>query len=123
MLDAKLIRADPERIKEGATAKDHDPAGVDRWLGLDEKRRAHVSKVESLKSERNAASKEIGTRMKAGCCRYMSCKSACLAIRITRILNSRYTASFASWRHSSMIRTSLEISYRMKGVRVSGAFL
>lgn len=66
MLDAKLIRNESERVKEGATAKGHDPAEVDTWLELDRKRRTLVSEVEKQKAARNAASKEIGTRRKAG---------------------------------------------------------
>jgi seryl-tRNA synthetase len=66
MLDAKLIRNEPERVKEGARAKGHDEGDVDHWLDLDQKRRALVNQVERQKAERNAASKEIGAKMKAG---------------------------------------------------------
>ncbi len=66
MLDPKVIRNEPERVKEGARAKNEGKADVDRWLALDAERRDLVAKVEELKAERNAASKEIGARKKAG---------------------------------------------------------
>ena len=66
MLDAKLIRSETERVKEGVRAKGHDDADVDRWLDLDQKRRELVNRVERQKAERNAASKEIGTKLKSG---------------------------------------------------------
>jgi seryl-tRNA synthetase len=66
MLDPKRIRSDPELVKEGVRAKNVDPAGVDRWLELDERRRALVTEAEAKKAARNAASQEIGARRKAG---------------------------------------------------------
>ena len=66
MLDAKLIRSDPERVKEGVRAKNETRADVDRWLALDEKRRALVARVEELKAEKNAVSREIGKAIRAG---------------------------------------------------------
>jgi seryl-tRNA synthetase len=66
MLDPKLIRSEPERVKEGARAKNQANADVDRWLALDEERREMLAKVEQLKAERNAMSREIGQLMKSG---------------------------------------------------------
>ena len=43
-----------------------DTAAVDSILQLDEKRRALLTQVESLKAERNAVSKEIGQMKDAG---------------------------------------------------------
>jgi len=39
---------------------------VDEWLGLDESRRGLVTEVEKKKADRNAASREIGARMRTG---------------------------------------------------------
>lgn len=66
MLDAKRLRNEPDIVKAGVEAKKHDPATVDQWLSLDEKRRALVSQVEALKADRNAASKAIGAIKKEG---------------------------------------------------------
>ena len=66
MLDPKLIRSDPEKVKEAVRAKGEKHADVDRWLALDEERRNLVTRVDGLKAERNAASKRIGALRKAG---------------------------------------------------------
>ena len=66
MLDARLIRNEPERVKEGARAKNENRADVDRWLLLDARRREIIDRVETLKAERNQATKEIGQRRQAG---------------------------------------------------------
>jgi len=66
MLDPKRIRNEPDRVKAGAAAKNHDPSQVDRWLELDAQRREAVARVEVLKAERNTASKAIGEVKKAG---------------------------------------------------------
>lgn len=63
MLDIKLIREQPEIIREALAKRQMDTEVVDSVLELDEKRRALILDVESRKSERNAVSKEIG-RMK-----------------------------------------------------------
>jgi len=66
MLDSKLLRSEPDRIRAGLEAKKHDPATLDRWLVLDAERRDLVGRVEVLKADRNAASKAIGAVRKAG---------------------------------------------------------
>jgi len=66
MHDPKLLRTDIDRIKDGVRAKGQDPALVDEWLGLDESRRGLVTEVEKKKADRNAASREIGARMRTG---------------------------------------------------------
>lgn len=63
MLDIKLIRENPELVKESLQKRHMDPAPVDEIIALDEKRRAIILDVENKKAERNAVSKEIG-RMK-----------------------------------------------------------
>ena len=65
MLDAKIIRANPNRIKQ-ELKKRNLTAALDEFLLLDEKRRSLLSKVEEMKSFRNASSQEVGRMKKAG---------------------------------------------------------
>ncbi len=65
MLDIKRIREDPEAVK-AAVASKNEKADIDRILELDGKRREALTRVEALKAERNAGSKDIGRRRKAG---------------------------------------------------------
>ncbi|HEX6292467.1 MAG TPA: serine--tRNA ligase [Herpetosiphonaceae bacterium] len=60
MLDIKLIREQPELVKDGVGKRGDDPAMVDEVLRLDARRRELLSEVERLKAEKNAASKAIG---------------------------------------------------------------
>src|SRR6476619_7303872 len=60
MLDIKLIREQPELVRAGIARRGDDPAIVDQILALDERRRALLNQVETLKATRNAVSKEIG---------------------------------------------------------------
>jgi seryl-tRNA synthetase len=59
MLDLKLIREQPEYIKQQLARFEADPALVDRVLAFDEARRVQIRKAEELKARRNAVSKEI----------------------------------------------------------------
>lgn len=63
MLDINLIREEPELVRQALRARQMDPGPVDQILDLDERRRAQIQEVETLKAERNTVSKEIG-RMK-----------------------------------------------------------
>lgn len=63
MLDAKFVRAEPEKVRQGIIYKNADPALLDEFLDLDERRRSLIYQVEQLKAERNATSEEIA-RMK-----------------------------------------------------------
>lgn len=63
MLDIKLIREEPERVREALQKRQMPSDPVDRILALDESRREMIVRVEEMRSERNAVSKEIG-RMK-----------------------------------------------------------
>jgi seryl-tRNA synthetase len=60
VLDIRLIREDPEKVREGLRKVGADPALVDQVLACDEKRRALESDVSALRAQRNAGSKEIG---------------------------------------------------------------
>ena len=63
MIDINLIRENPDRVRQAISARQMEPALVDRVVELDERRRELIQDVEALKAERNTVSKEIG-RMK-----------------------------------------------------------
>jgi len=65
MLDLKLIRSDPERVKT-ALARRGAAAQVDELLGLDARRPQLLPEVESAQAERKALSKQIGEAKQAG---------------------------------------------------------
>jgi len=60
------LREEPDVIRQGAIDKDEDPAVVDAALELDGRRRTLLAEGDRLKSERNAASKEIGAAVRGG---------------------------------------------------------
>jgi seryl-tRNA synthetase len=60
------LREEPERIRQGAIDKGEDPSIVDVALTLEGKRRQLLGDSESLKAERNAASRQIGEAIHAG---------------------------------------------------------
>ena len=68
MLDIKLVRSDPERVKENIRKKFQDEklVLVDEVLALDEKFRASKARGDQLRQRRNEISKEIGGLMKQG---------------------------------------------------------
>jgi seryl-tRNA synthetase len=65
MLDLKLIRSEPERVKT-ALARRGAAEQVDELLGLDARRRELLPAVESAQAERKSLSKQIGEAKQAG---------------------------------------------------------
>jgi seryl-tRNA synthetase len=65
MLDIRLIREQPDLVREGVRRRGEDPAIVDQVLELDARRRELLGLVEQLKATRNAVSKEIGAMKEA----------------------------------------------------------
>ena len=65
MLDLKLIRSDPERVK-AALARRGAAEQVDELLALDARRRELLPEVENAQAERKALSKQIGEAKQAG---------------------------------------------------------
>jgi seryl-tRNA synthetase len=65
MLDLKLIRSDPERVK-AALARRGAAGQVDELLSLDARRRELLPEVENAQAERKALSKQIGEAKQAG---------------------------------------------------------
>jgi|TARA_B110000116_G_scaffold141050_1_gene122186 seryl-tRNA synthetase len=67
MLDIKLIREEPELIKERIRNRGGNASElIDALLECDEKRRHLETEKQSLQGERNSKSKEIGSKKKAG---------------------------------------------------------
>jgi seryl-tRNA synthetase len=68
MLDIKLIRQDPEMVKENMRKKfQHAKLGlVDEVLELDKKLRGSMSEADELRAKRNTVSKQIGGLMAQG---------------------------------------------------------
>jgi seryl-tRNA synthetase len=65
MLDLKLIRSDPERIK-AALSRRGAAEGVDELLALDARRRELLPEIEGAQAERKTLSKQIGEAKKQG---------------------------------------------------------
>src|SRR4030042_5608483 len=61
MLDIKLIRDNPERVRE-AMEKRGEKAPLDQISSLDEQRRQLLHEMETLRAHRNEVSKQIGQR-------------------------------------------------------------
>lgn len=66
MLDLKLIRQDPDRVREGLRRKQADPALLEGVLDLDARWRAELQELEALRARRNQVSQEVARRKKAG---------------------------------------------------------
>jgi seryl-tRNA synthetase len=65
MLDLKLIRSDPERIK-AALARRGAAEGIDELLALDARRRELLPEIENAQAERKSLSKQIGEAKQKG---------------------------------------------------------
>lgn len=65
MLDAKLIRANPEKVEQELQKRNLSGA-LDRFKALDNERRQVLGRVEELKNFRNTASQEVGKIKKEG---------------------------------------------------------
>ncbi|MFL6074272.1 MAG: serine--tRNA ligase [Mycobacteriales bacterium] len=60
MIDLRLLREDPERVRASQRLRGEDPAAVDALLEADEQRRAAVSRADTLRSEQKSLGKQIG---------------------------------------------------------------
>jgi seryl-tRNA synthetase len=59
VIDLRLVRDDPEQVRESQRARGEDPSAVDRLLAADAARRDAVSRADALRAESNTASKAI----------------------------------------------------------------
>ncbi len=67
MLDLKLIREDPDRVRAALARRgEQAAAGLDAVLELDGQRRELIPRVEELRAERNAAADAIAQAKRAG---------------------------------------------------------
>lgn len=60
MIDLKILRDDPERVRHSQKVRGESVEIVDELLVLDETRRAAITIFEALRSEQNALSKSVG---------------------------------------------------------------
>ncbi len=65
MFDIKWIRDNPDKFDAAMKRRGNDPIAAD-LVALDDKRRAHVAKLQDAQEERNRASKEIGKAKASG---------------------------------------------------------
>lgn len=65
MIDRRLIRDDPERVRKGLS-KRHSTVDVEQLLTLDGEHIANLQQSEALKHQRNVASEEIARKKKQG---------------------------------------------------------
>lgn len=60
MFDIRLIRSDPDRVKQAMKTRNKDmDAAVDEVLKIDAERREILAKADGMKAQQNAASKQI----------------------------------------------------------------
>ncbi|HEX9987201.1 MAG TPA: serine--tRNA ligase [Chloroflexia bacterium] len=59
MLDIRLVREAPDKVRAGLQNRNEDPAHVGRILELDEQRRALLVEKETLQARRNELSKQV----------------------------------------------------------------
>ena len=59
MIDLRLVREDPERVRASQRARGEDPAAVDRLIEADGRRRAAITERDRLRSEQRTASDAV----------------------------------------------------------------
>ncbi|NLN78894.1 MAG: serine--tRNA ligase [Armatimonadetes bacterium] len=65
MLDTKLIRSEPDKVRQALINRNSDTDVLDLFLDLDEQRRKALWEVEALKAERNSVSEQIAQMKKS----------------------------------------------------------
>jgi seryl-tRNA synthetase len=60
VIDLKLLREDPDRVRASQRARGEDPALVDSLLSADVARRAAISAADSLRAEQKGVSRKVG---------------------------------------------------------------
>ncbi len=66
MIDIRRFRTEPDAIRRGLANRGRDVSVVDRIVELDERRRDLVTQVDSLRSDVNSRSKEVGRLKQSG---------------------------------------------------------
>jgi seryl-tRNA synthetase len=65
VIDIKLLRDDPDKVRASQQARGEDPGIVDAILAADERRRSSLGEYESLRAEQKSVSKDVGAAMAA----------------------------------------------------------
>jgi seryl-tRNA synthetase len=65
VIDIKLVRDDPDRVRASQQARGEDPGIVDAILAADERRRSSLTDYERLRAEQKTVSKSVGAAMGA----------------------------------------------------------
>jgi seryl-tRNA synthetase len=60
VIDLKLLREDPDRVRASQRARGENPALVDALLASDTARRSAISTADNLRAEQKAASRDVG---------------------------------------------------------------
>jgi seryl-tRNA synthetase len=60
VIDLKLLRENPDAVRQSQTSRGEDPTLVDTLLTADTARRTAISTADSLRAEQKAASKKVG---------------------------------------------------------------
>jgi seryl-tRNA synthetase len=60
VIDLRLLREDPERVRSSQRARGEDPALVDALLEADAQRRAAISVADNMRADQKAVSKQVG---------------------------------------------------------------
>ena len=60
MIDLKLLRDDPDRVRASQLARGEDPGLVDALLEADASRRSAIALADNLRADQKAASKQVG---------------------------------------------------------------
>ncbi len=66
MLDLNFVRANLGLVREKLVARGGQSGSLDAFAELDSRRRGAITRLESLKAERNRLSEEVGKRKRAG---------------------------------------------------------
>jgi seryl-tRNA synthetase len=61
VIDLRVLREDPERVRASQRARGEDPGAVDRLLALDERRRAAVASADALRAEQRALGRQVAS--------------------------------------------------------------
>ena len=61
MIDIKILRDDPERVRHSQKVRGESTEVVDQLLVLDDARRLAISAFEALRAEQNVLSKAVGS--------------------------------------------------------------
>src|SRR6476646_12386 len=65
VIDIKLVRDEPDRVRASQQARGEDPGIVDAILAADERRRSSLGEFERLRAEQKTVSKSVGAAMGA----------------------------------------------------------